>query len=333
MQNGYIMKFRFPIYNYTQRRSHFLTVDSSIYRHEAEAVERFFECYQPIVVAPHATEKQILQTKTVQVCRFCSRDATQTTFKKTAHVLPQACGNKFLVHDEECDECNARFSEYETSFGDYTCAYRVVDMVPSKQGYPTAKNVGVTLRIIRDDTDQPIISIETADDSVVEYNDEKGYVIFKRLKSFRPMHVYKTLLKIGFSLLPTTELLYFKSVKALLHTNRFDQQMKGSCKVKLTLIEKGGTIAPIVYLYQLREEKRDEQMPHTMMTFTFGRYQFQLPLTDTRDLPKIERSQKMIFMPLPPVKTTPSMTTIHKVQDFSNPDRCREVEQFKLQFT
>ena len=46
------------------------------------------------------------------VCRFCGNDDRQK-FQTRAHTFPEALGNKWVFSDDECDDCNARFSVYE----------------------------------------------------------------------------------------------------------------------------------------------------------------------------------------------------------------------------
>ena len=46
------------------------------------------------------------------VCRFCGNDDRQK-FRTRAHTFPEALGNKWVFSDDECDDCNARFSVYE----------------------------------------------------------------------------------------------------------------------------------------------------------------------------------------------------------------------------
>ncbi len=48
--------------------------------------------------------------KTDRICRFCHKDSSQTSFKKIAHAIPEALGNKNIILNEECDICNEKFS-------------------------------------------------------------------------------------------------------------------------------------------------------------------------------------------------------------------------------
>ena len=46
------------------------------------------------------------------VCRFCGNDDPHK-FRTRAHTFPEALGNKWIFSDDECDDCNAKFSVYE----------------------------------------------------------------------------------------------------------------------------------------------------------------------------------------------------------------------------
>jgi transcriptional regulator with XRE-family HTH domain len=47
--------------------------------------------------------------KEPRTCRFCHRTASETSFKKVAHVIPTALGNDYLKSAQECDDCNGYF--------------------------------------------------------------------------------------------------------------------------------------------------------------------------------------------------------------------------------
>ena len=44
-------------------------------------------------------------------CIFCKRNESEVSFKKPAHIIPAALGNKLLFSLVECDECNQKFGD------------------------------------------------------------------------------------------------------------------------------------------------------------------------------------------------------------------------------
>lgn len=46
------------------------------------------------------------------ICRYCG-GRNPKTFRKIAHAIPEALGNKWIISADECDVCNDAFSLYE----------------------------------------------------------------------------------------------------------------------------------------------------------------------------------------------------------------------------
>lgn len=44
-------------------------------------------------------------------CRYCKRTMPQVSFKKKAHTISEALGNKTIITNDECDECNQLFGD------------------------------------------------------------------------------------------------------------------------------------------------------------------------------------------------------------------------------
>jgi hypothetical protein len=49
------------------------------------------------------------QDKSKRICRFCNNTRANVTFKNIAHAISESLGNKKIILNEECDECNAEF--------------------------------------------------------------------------------------------------------------------------------------------------------------------------------------------------------------------------------
>lgn len=49
--------------------------------------------------------------KQKRVCRYCHRSMPEVSFKKVAHTISEALGNKSIKTNDECDECNQFFGD------------------------------------------------------------------------------------------------------------------------------------------------------------------------------------------------------------------------------
>lgn len=51
-----------------------------------------------------------------RICRFCGKSVPRVSFKKIAHAIQDALGNKLLFCYEECDTCNHDLAMVEDQF-------------------------------------------------------------------------------------------------------------------------------------------------------------------------------------------------------------------------
>jgi len=74
-------------------------------------------------------------------CRFCGGNAPKTTFRKKAHAISEALGNKGIVCNEECDLCNEKFgSNIETDLIAFLSLSRAFSGIKGKgSGAPKLK--------------------------------------------------------------------------------------------------------------------------------------------------------------------------------------------------
>jgi len=57
--------------------------------------------------------------KNKRICRFCNKTNKEVSFKNEAHAISNALGNKTIILNEECDNCNNKFSSMESSLISY----------------------------------------------------------------------------------------------------------------------------------------------------------------------------------------------------------------------
>lgn len=86
-------------------------------------------------------EIKILGDKTNKICIFCRRTIPDVTFKKEAHVIPAALGNKRLFNYYECDRCNEDlFSVYENELVNLLQIDRIFVRGRPRKGAPKFKH-------------------------------------------------------------------------------------------------------------------------------------------------------------------------------------------------
>lgn len=49
--------------------------------------------------------------KSKRVCRYCNKSKPEVSFKKVAHSISKALGNKKIITNDECDTCNEKFGK------------------------------------------------------------------------------------------------------------------------------------------------------------------------------------------------------------------------------
>lgn len=145
-------------------------------------------------------------------CRACKRTRTDgATFSKVAHIIPQALGNRELVSNEECDECNEWAGKnLEDDLIKLLSAMRALLPLPTKKG-GSAKH-----KLKSDDGSSYVRSIPAAtppitlrvnldDDSIITRHDpdRQEVTITARIAPLSMMDVAKALARMAFLALPS----------------------------------------------------------------------------------------------------------------------------------
>lgn len=149
-------------------------------------------------------EKQTLGIKN-RYCRFCGKSYPSAKFKDVAHAIPESLGNKFIISNYECDSCNHYFGEHlEDHLNKYMLPYRMASQIFGKKNkieYRTDEmnKITVTPGNWKAFTNENDITFKIVDDHTIEFN-------FIR-QTYKPILVYKALVKIGLTLVPESELI------------------------------------------------------------------------------------------------------------------------------
>ena len=153
-----------------------------------------------------------------RVCRFCHRAVPETLFKHKSHAISEALGYKSLVCNEECDECNERFSR--------TIEPDVVNMnsfllslygVSGKKG--VRKTCGANFKFWHDRSncryDSQGTFVMQLDDLHIDKTDIKASLqnlppLDTSSLKFVPQNVYKCFCKYAISCLDQNQMAYFQ---------------------------------------------------------------------------------------------------------------------------
>lgn len=170
--------------------------------------------------------------KRKRVCRYCGRQMPEITFKKDAHAIPDALGNKQLICNEECDKCNHRLSSIEDSLTSHMEYNRVECLIPNKNGkIPEVEGRDFVVRRNADGTPQIIV-----DGSKTTLRKNPDGSLSLRINGAKPIYdndIYKTLVKCVIGLLPTEELPHFKNTIEWINGTLFGDSYPSIYKVYL----------------------------------------------------------------------------------------------------
>ncbi|MFO0881275.1 MAG: HNH endonuclease [Gemmataceae bacterium] len=176
----------------------------------AERAARFHKNYERVQLAPFVSkDKVFLGTKEPRICRYCGKTKPAARFSKDAHAAPALLGNNSTFTYYECDRCNEDFGEYlEDHLAKMLHGARTPLMMSSRQSVPSYKT-NRKLSRIDIENGQFKITQYVNDPMVLLDETSQGLAIDLETQPFIPLAVYKCLAKIGYSLLPDSELIHF----------------------------------------------------------------------------------------------------------------------------
>lgn len=162
------------------------------------------------------------KVKQERVCRFCGLGMKDgKTFKKTAHAIPEALGNKNIINNEECDDCNETLGRLiEQDLVNYLNLYRSFYNIKGKEKTPTilyksGKSIGYADDIFT------IIDVKENDELVFDSLPQK--IQLETREKINKADIYRALCKIALGTIDHEYLLHFEStVKWIMKDKGFE---------------------------------------------------------------------------------------------------------------
>lgn len=188
----------------------------------------FEEIYEKLISYENLDKKEqqiechkIPRDKKDRMCVFCGKTHPEVTFSKVAHAVSETLGNKKLISHYECDDCNMAFgSVIEDSFGKYIAPFKLISKIYGKNSTLTIKDFpkdkSLSYKSFRLESHQgfPAFDVDgTIRNYIIEQSDtgilkeiDGGYLLTIPRQKYNPRYVYAALLKMGYSLLPLSEI-------------------------------------------------------------------------------------------------------------------------------
>ncbi len=274
-----------------------------------------------------------LKSKAKRVCRFCGKDSSATKFKKVAHLMPEMIGNKGLFSDFECDTCNEYFGkEFENDLANYLGISRTLTRTKTKKKVSAFTAPGKAIKAKSEsilDQETLVISRDDSSNRTINVDRENGIITLKIKKNpFRPVRVYKALLKIALSLIPEKEITkdYLASIYFLMNDNNINLN---GCVVNGYILPLSLTYTPHAYLFR-KKSLYDKVHTHVLALY-FQNMIFALPVPLNRNDAFFYSSTVPITFPLYPPLFTQGIN--HKEmridrfdQDFSSEKPIKDLE-------
>lgn len=238
------------------------------------------------------------------VCRYCKKSEPETSFKQVTHLLPELLGQNNLHTYDECDKCNALFSSYESNLAIYIRPYITLLGIRGKNKVPAFQsrsinrdeNSRTTLQHAEDNRKELIIN--NIDDYKINKEDKTFEILFRK-PPFRPVSIYKALLKIGLSLLPVEFDKYNKRAFDLLLGK--DTGLPFIRNAFITTLKRSYFKHPYADLYKARKlVDGNKEFPEYILILCFANQVIQIFLPFSEELLNVSSGKRTLEVNLYP---------------------------------
>lgn len=174
-------------------------------------MENYKLLFEPFTYPVNSVQEQnkiFFGEKNNRRCIYCGKTKGEVTFKKDAHVVPAALGNRILFNYDECDSCNEHyFGVYENELANYLMLDRIFIGARKRNGLPKYKpnSRGDTSIEHLPNSNTVSIRIDDLEGKFEILNDNKNNEMIYKINnpiSYRPADICKTLTHMIWPFLP-----------------------------------------------------------------------------------------------------------------------------------
>lgn len=199
--------------------------------------------------------------KSKRVCRFCNKSNGDVSFKKVAHSISEALGNKKIITNDECDTCNEKFGTgIENDLILYLNLYRNVFGIKGKNGIPKLK--GKNFEIENKGTIE--IKQILTDEEINDPNRDDFKIRLESTQNITAQNIYKTLSKYALGVIDRTQIANFSdTIEWINGTKNINNLPKVAMLTSYDLF----TIHPKLMVYLRKTD--DNKLPYAVAEFRF----------------------------------------------------------------
>jgi hypothetical protein len=222
--------------------------------------------------------KRILHGSTPRRCRFCGKGAPEVTFGDVAHAVPESIGNRRLLSEYECDNCNRSFgSGIENDFGNWSKPLRLLAGRRGKKGIPTLKGGGPSgWRIERTGSRFEIFAGANEDDRPFTASEDHRIVNLTLTRDpYVPVAVLKTFVKMALSVMPDDEIVNFGETRNWLMETEINNDFIQIPSAEWLVATSTPANSFAIHLLTRKPDSPD-RVPYAFLLLSYGMQRFQV---------------------------------------------------------
>lgn len=199
--------------------------------------------------------------KSKRVCRYCNKRSPEVSFRKVAHSISEALGNKKIITNDECDACNEKFGKgIENDLILYLNLYRVFFGIRGKKGIPKFK--GKKFEI---ENNKTIKIKQILSDEEINYpNRDDLQIRLEATEKITTQNIYKTLSKYALGVIDRTQIINFRdTIEWINGIKSIDNLPKVAILTSYDFL----SAHPKIMVYLRKNE--DNKLPYAVAEFRF----------------------------------------------------------------
>lgn len=229
------------------------------------------ENYEMLAFDENTRNKIGERDKSKRICRYCNKDNSEVKFRKVAHTISEALGNKKIITNDECDSCNEKFgSGIENDLILYLNLYRTVFGVKGKNGVPKLKGKNFEI----ENTGSIEIKQILTDDEINDPNRDDFKLRLETNQDVTAQNIYRTLSKYALGVIDREQIENFQETIEWINGNKSFESLP---IIKMLLSYELFSTHPKMMVYLRKNDNYELPFAVVELRFTFLTFVYIIP--------------------------------------------------------